>query len=344
MASLRRRSEEIRNYILSHVENSPNDIAKKTAHQFGITRQAVNKHLRRLLVEGFLIRSGSTRANNYQLATLQNHNFNYDIYPNLPEDVVWKQQVRSLLGDLPDNVIDIWNYGFSEMFNNVVDHSEGSSVSVHIRRNSLNTEMLIVDDGIGIFKKIQTEMGLLDSRHSVLELSKGKLTTDPNNHTGEGIFFSSRMFDSFDILSQGVYFSHKFDSVEDWILETNSEFEGTAVWMLLNNHTSRTTKIIFDEYTSRDDYYFVKTVVPVKLASYSNDKLVSRSQAKRLLARVELFEIVLFDFSEVDSIGPAFADEIFRVFARVQPNIKLLTTATNPEIDKMIARARQSVN
>jgi len=56
--------------------------------------------------------------------------------------------------------------------------------------------------------------------------------------------------------------------------------------------------------------------VPVKLAQYGNDKLVSRSQAKRLLARVELFKVVMLDFTNVPTIGQAFADEIFRVFRK----------------------------
>jgi RNA polymerase sigma-70 factor (ECF subfamily) len=42
-------------------------------------------------------------------------------------------------------------------------------------------------------------MHLLDERHAILELSKDQLTTDPARHTGDGIFFTSRMFDSFDL-------------------------------------------------------------------------------------------------------------------------------------------------
>ncbi|MDE0096490.1 MAG: STAS-like domain-containing protein [Gammaproteobacteria bacterium] len=201
--------------------------------------------------------------------------------------------------------------------------------------------MLVTDDGYGIFRKIQTAMGLLDERHSILELSKGKLTTDPERHTGEGIFFSSRMYDSFDILSGGVYFSHKFGDAEDWVLERDQFSDGTSVWMLLNNHTSRTTKKIFDQYTSGDDFGFTKTVVPVGLARYGQDMPIARSQAKRLLARVELFKTVLFDFSEVETIGPAFADEIFRVFARRHPEIELRPIRANPSIKRMVARASQ---
>jgi hypothetical protein len=152
------------------------------------------------------------------------------------------------------------------------------------------------------------------------------------------------MFDDFDILSGGVYFSHKFGEKEDWILERDKFSSGTAVWMKLNNHTARTTKKVFDQFTSDDDIGFTKTVVPVRLAQYGDDKLVSRSQAKRLLARVDRFKTVIFDFQSVDSIGQAFADEVFRVFALKHPEIELLTIKTNSAVKRMIRRARGSAD
>ena len=229
------------------------------------------------------------------------------------------------------------------MFNNAIDHSGGSEILVQIRKNAVNTEMVLMDNGVGIFKKIQTAMNLLDERHAILELSKGKLTTDPNNHTGEGIFFTSRMFDKFDILSGGIFFTHQFGDDEDWILERDKFETGTSVWMEIHNHTARTTKRIFDQFTSGDDFGFNKTVVPVKLAQYGNDKLISRSQAKRVLARIELFKVVIFNFEGVEFIGQAFADEIFRVFSQKHPEIELMTQKTNSEVRRMIERAKSGV-
>ena len=83
------------------------------------------------------------------------------------------------------------------MLNNAIDHSSGTNVVIDIKRTTTSTEMTILDDGYGIFRKIKDSLGLEDERHAVFELSKGKLTTDPDNHTGEGIFFTSRMFDEF---------------------------------------------------------------------------------------------------------------------------------------------------
>ena len=91
--------------------------------------------------------------------------------------------------------------------------------------------------------------------------------------------------------------------------------------------------------SSDDDYGFNKTVVPVRLAQYGDEKLVSRSQAKRLLARIDKFKTVIFDFDDIETIGQAFADEIFRVFKLQHPEMDLIYLKANKEVQQMITRA-----
>ncbi|MBA2652537.1 MAG: DUF4325 domain-containing protein [Tatlockia sp.] len=342
MKQLRTKSEEIRKFILDKVETHSSDITKLTAQHFGLTRQAINKHLQNLVKEKSLIVSGQTRNKHFKLAPLLDWQEGYIITPLIAEDLVWRNRIKSVLGEMPDNVIEIWHYGFTEMLNNVIDHSAASHVSIQIEKTAKNTKMIIADDGVGIFKKIQASLNLIDESHALFELSKGKLTTDPKNHSGEGIFFTSRMFDSFDIISGGVHFSHEFKSEEDWVLEGMGS-EGTTIVMKLNNHTVRKVKKVFDQFTTDKNYGFNKTIIPVKLALYGNDRLISRSQAKRLVARIELFKIVIFDFQGVDTIGQAFADEIFRVFANLNPTIELLTIHTNLNVLQMINRAKTKI-
>lgn len=346
MSRARSRGEDVRKYIIENVAKFPRDISRRTGEKFGISRQAVNKHLRRLTEEKALTETGETRNRAYRLASQLEWQGRYQIAdrtgsPPLAEDVVWRNEIAPVLGRLPDNVMNIWNHAFTEMFNNALEHSAGSTISVRIEKTAATTEMAIIDDGVGIFKKIQQAMSLLDERHAVLELAKGKLTTDPSNHSGEGIFFTSRMFDEYEILSGSVYFSHEYGKEEDWIMERPKTIDGTAVFMKLHNHASRTTTKIFDQFSTQDgDYRFNKTVVPVRLAQYGNDQLVSRSQAKRLLARVELFAIVIFDFKDVPTIGQAFADEIFRVFANKHPEIRFESVHASSEVKRMIERAK----
>lgn len=340
MTKVRVRGEAVRRYIIEQVEKHPADIARIVAGKFNITRQAVNKHLRKLVQEHALVQQGNTRRRSYSLAPLLHWNKTYPLVETLAEDRIWREDVAPSLGRMPDNVTQIWHYGFTEMFNNAVDHSEGTLISVDLHRTAATAQIAIHDNGVGIFRKIQTSFGLIDERHAVLELAKGKLTTDPARHTGEGIFFASRMFDDFNIMSRGVYFSHKFDEKEDWILGQDRFSSGTTVWMNLRNHTARTTKKVFDKFTSGEDYGLTKTVVPVKLTQYGDENLISRSQAKRLLARIDRFKTVILDFRGVESIGQAFADEIFRVFAANHPTIELIEMSTSSAVRRMIARAR----
>lgn len=70
--------------------------------------------------------------------------------------------------------------------------------------------------------------------------------------------------------------------------------------------------------------------------------IVSRSQAKRVLARVEKFKEVILDFKGVAEVGQAFVDEIFRVFSQSHPEIHLFYVNANESIEWMIRRALAS--
>lgn len=339
MSKVRSGGEPVRRFLIENIGNHPSDIVRLAAEKFGISRQAVHKHLHRLIVEGAVAQSGQTRNKRYALAPLEQWNKRYDLVPALAEDAVWRGDVAQRLGRLPDNVLGIWHYGFTEMFNNVIDHSGAKSVSISLTKTAASTTIDIYDDGLGIFKNVKTALALEDERHAVMELAKGKFTTDPANHSGEGIFFTSRMFDHFVIASGDVFFSHDFDEKEDWILQASSAHGGTLVRMVLHSHTSRTLKKVFDKFTSGDDYGFTKTVVPVKLMRYGDDNLVSRSQAKRLLTRFDRFKVVVLDFSDVALIGQAFADEVFRVFRIKHPEVEIVPIHASSEVKRMISRA-----
>ena len=224
------------------------------------------------------------------------------------------------------------------MVNNVIDHSGGRQLSVKIERTLKDIELIVADDGVGIFEKIRKECDLESPEQAIFELSKGKLTTDPARHSGEGIFFTSRIFDRFSILSGGLWFGHTREET-DWLMNDFKErTHGTFVFMRISLNSDHTTQEVFDSYsTTQDGMTFDKTVVALDLAK--SGPLVSRSQAKRVVSRLNRFKEAILDFDGVPEIGQAFADEIFRVYKSANPALTLRAIRANDAVVGMIRRA-----
>ncbi len=326
---------------LELVSEGGRNVAAGLCAEFGITRQAANGRLRRMAAAGLLDFSGATRDRIWQLAELTRVQSTYPI-AGLSEDIVWRALCAPVVADLPDNVRNIWHYGITEMVNNAIDHSGAPSVNVGMARTALYTTAWVSDAGEGIFLKIQHALGLYDTREAILELAKGKFTTDPANHTGEGIFFSSKMFDAYDIRSGNLHFMHDVGEL-DVLAEREHRDTGTLVMMRLDNDSPRTEKEVFDQFSSPDEYTFDRTIVPVRLAAYEGEKLVSRSQAKRLTMRFERFRHVILDFEGVNEIGQAFADEVFRVFQAAHPNTIMVPAHMTQAVAAMVSRANARV-
>jgi anti-sigma regulatory factor (Ser/Thr protein kinase) len=329
----------VRDYVIGTVLESRPNIANGLQERFGVSRATAHNYLSALLAEGLIVRTAPGR---YELGSAKLE-FSHPVQ-GLEEHRVWANEIRPALAGLSANLIDIWHYGCTEMINNVIDHSESSTVMVAVNRTAVSTDIAVRDAGVGSFRKIARALNLEDDRHAALELSKGKVTTDPANHSGEGIFFSSRAFDDFTILSGGVYFRHQLSDDQDWILGDGRPLEevtGTTVIMELSNSAQREIRKVFDEYaTDTEEYRFDRTVVPVRMLQYGDEHLISRSQAKRLLSRFDRFRTVVLNFENVDSIGQAFADEVFRVFPTRHPEIELLAIHANEQVTRMMNRAK----
>ncbi len=335
-----RRPEEIRKYLLQQLLDNNRSPVTSCAKVFGVSREAVHRHLQALIKEGVIRVIGRGRGMKYELVPTANLAKTYDLAMDRDEEIIWQGAALPGLADLPQVERDICHFGLTEMVNNAIDHSEGNQLLVKVLRTPVSVSLSVRDDGVGIFKKITTSLNLTDEKQAVLELTKGKVTTDPAHHTGEGIFFTSRVFDQFSIRS-GNWMFHHSERDGDWLLEARPEPEvGTAVFMNLLIPCSRTLPAVFAEYSSGpDEYSFTRTKIPLSLATFVDENLVSRSQARRVLARVERFREVILDFAGVRSIGQAFADETFRVFRSQNPDVSLTPVNANEDVKRMIRRA-----
>lgn len=319
--------------VLAH----PKDLTKFYASQEGISRAAAGRYVQQLENEGWITRGGTAThpvfAPGYRRRISQVY-----ALENLEEDRIWSRDFRPYFL-LSDNVVNIAAHGFTEMVNNAIDHSNGRSVFVAASQNPDHLTMVVADDGVGIFEKIALALNLVDRRQALFELSKGKFTTDPSRHSGEGVFFTSRMFDYFEIEANGLQFSH--DDKHDFLIEEpRPSFNGTVVFMQIALDSQRTTSMVFNQFMNApEDFDFSKTIVPMKLARLGDEQLISRSQAKRLIARFDRFKTVMLDFNDVSEIGQAFADELFRVYANANPQVDLIPINMSEQVERMWLRA-----
>lgn len=313
------------------------NVSSRLAEALGVSRQAASAKLRQLKKQGLVSSTGNGAGVVYSLTVLEHASSAFQI-AGLSEDFVWRSLCQPIIAKLPDNVRAIWQYGITEMVNNAIDHSGAADVMVSISQTAIDTTVSVSDAGEGIFHKIQQALGLFDAREAILELTKGKFTTDPANHSGEGIFFSSKAFDAFDIHSGGLTFVHDAGQT-DILLDGRPMQSGTTIYMRLSNDSQTVLHDVFDRFAQPDEYTFAHTIVPVRLAQHEGEMLVSRSQAKRLVRRFERFTKVLLDFAGVEDIGQAFADEVFRVFQHAHPGTTLATVNVSPRVQNMISRA-----
>jgi hypothetical protein len=177
---------------------------------------------------------------------------------------------------------------------------------------------------------------------SVQDLLKGKTTTIPKSHSGEGIFFTSKSADLFILDSFGYQLFVDMKKEDVSIRNTNIIKRGTRVVFEIETNTDKHLDQVFKKYTNlsdKSDYGFDKTEIRVKLY-ISSGVHISRSQARRILVGLEKFKIITLDFENVPIIGQSFADEIFRVFHDKYPNIKIEEENMSEGVSFMVKRAK----
>ncbi len=338
---------DIKNLILEKLNNNNQVKASDMVKATGFSRKYIHRFLKELQDEGKIVLIG--KANQARYVRAQKDRVEKEkakinkaqrilINKNLSEDVILAELKKNtgIFLKIPSNVSTILDYAFTEIVNNAIDHSKSDKIKILISKSEDVIKYEVRDWGIGIFNNIKKKKKLKTDLEAIQELTKGKQTTAPKEHSGEGIFFTSKVADILTIKSFSK--SLRYDNIIDDIFISDSlKLEGTSVTFSISLTSKKNLNKIFRKYTG-DFFEFGKTEVAVKL--YKMDTIyVSRSQARRIVTGLEKFKSIILDFNKVETIGQGFADEIFRVWQRNHPKIKISYTNTNENVVFMIKRA-----
>jgi len=322
------------------------DVVQKLGES--VSRQYVSRIISNLVREGALVKSGTTRRVFYALpkkaGSLATKVTKRLVNKNLEEYEVLNKLERQapFLASLSENVKSIFAYAFSEMLNNAIEHSKSKNIEIEVSISGSSLVFTVNDFGIGVFRNVMNKYKLKSELEAIQDLLKGKTTTAPRAHSGEGIFFTSKVADLF-ILESFEYRMRVDNIIPDVFVERTTRSKGgTRVTFVINLSSGKHLNDVFKEFqSSPEEYAFDKTKIHIKLYTMGT-VYISRSQARRILSGLDKFKSIVLDFDKVPSVGQAFADEIFRVFKNSHPNISIETVNMNDAVEFMISRVNSA--
>ena len=344
-----RRKLDINQVILNLIRDkgkiTVNDVVRIT----GFSRVYIHRFFQVLADEGKIVRIGRANQIRYVLADENSvRAAKKDIQSfsrilgnkNLHEDQIFEliHRETGIFQNLPGNVTRILEYAFTEMLNNAIEHSRSLKIKISMKRDSAGVRFDVVDWGIGIFENLIHSRHLASVEEAIQDLLKGKQTTAPEAHTGEGIFFTRRVADTFIIRSAAKKLF--FDNIRnDFTIQPIKHAHGTRITFTIAGNSARELWPVFKKY-SAESFEFGVTEVKVRLYQPGGARdFISRSQARRILTGLEKFKSIILDFEGVDAVGQGFADEIFRVWHAKFPAITITPQNMNEEVSFMMRRS-----
>ncbi|MFH1048028.1 MAG: DUF4325 domain-containing protein [Patescibacteria group bacterium] len=338
---------EIKKILQSHKELQKQDLVDS----FPKHEPLIGYVLHKAVSDGELVKLGSTRGAKYSQVNFgaikiskSGINRIYQCGEQSESDIFHEMQDEFLnQHKISENASSIVPYAFTEMVNNAIDHSQSEKIEVAMDVQNGQIRFTVRDWGIGVFENVRQSLDLPSERLALAELTKGKFTTSPKWHSGEGIFFTSRAADLFRLTGGNLTLERNNTTGALNVIENEAPVEGTLVEFVVSADTNRSlSRDVFNQFeieSGAND--FGKTEITVRLFDRGNI-LVSRSQAKRIMAGTEKFSVVMLDFDGVPLIGQGFADEIFRIFVRENPNTKVLVKNAGPDVQMMIDRVENT--
>ena len=327
-------------WITEAAVRHPDDLPQHLAQRLQVSLRAAQSLCARLVALQWLQRQGSRRKPRFVPGPLRQVVRRYAL-SGLQEDAAWADDFAPHLV-LPPAVGRIARHVFTELLNNAVDHSGGEAVTVSMRQTPLQLQLLVSDDGRGAFDAIGQHFHIADPAQAMLELAKGKLSTQPQRHTGRGLFFAAKLADVFDLHANGAAFQQRAWERDQWLRGRPVCHRGTSVYLAIALDTERTLDNVLRQYSQDGQgYRFERTVVPLALLGQGPGGLESRATARRVAARLAEFSRVELDFAGLDEVGHAFVDELLRVFGGQHPALELVPVNMAPQVAALVRSVRE---
>jgi hypothetical protein len=323
----RARSDVIRRFILERVESDPAGLSRQVQARFGITRQSAHAHLTALEAEGLLEAAGRTRGRRYAPRQLQQRRLNLPLAMKPDPAEVWQDLLAPRLGPLPAASLATLRHCVLALMENAIRHSGGQALLLAFARQGGRIELLLRDDGCGLFRKVHDDLGLEDPDQAPLELAKGG--------AGSSLLLAARAAGAFALTANGLRLERR-PAREGWALSAAPARPGTALELTLPLLGGRSLEAVRAEHRAPGGGDFSRTRVPVELLPGAAAGLAGRAQATRLMAGLERYREVWLDWRGVPALDTEAAATIHREWPAAHPGCRLHHLKAAPAVEAAI--------
>jgi DNA-binding MarR family transcriptional regulator len=138
------RKQAIRHYILEKIDQKDPALSKTVSETFGINQATVHNYIKELIQEGIVHR---VKRGEYDLVSQVYTHLLKRSEGHLDSDTyAYETHFKKHIAAFAPNVREIWDYAFSELANNVMDHSNAANLHLLILQDYLKTTVFLTDD------------------------------------------------------------------------------------------------------------------------------------------------------------------------------------------------------
>jgi|GEM_PF-747693 len=352
------RSVTIRRFIVEQIDRHPGDITALVQREYGMTRQAANRHLKALETEGVIAGTGATRSRHWRRTAPRELSRRLRVTPVLTAARLWTEYLARAFDRAPPDTRSAAHFSFGAIASNALRAAGATWIHVDLAADDSGVEVGLYNDGESWFAHGRTMLDIacgpspdMRAPHSpradappqptphAPHSPRADAPPQPTPHAAResdrssvvrpgDLLVASRLCDAFAIASGSVAWAWDREA-ETWraldSLEASIPSHGTRVAFRLSRSATRTPVAVREEFTAPGAGVFSRVHVPMILAAQPGCECRTRAQATALTAHLANRREVLLDFRGVHAIGRGFADELFRVFRAHNPDVTLVT-------------------
>ena len=129
----------IKRYILEKIYDKDKNVASHVSKTFEVSLNTVYRYIRELERDAVIYKEDDV----YKLTKIKESFVLHCSGNKLEEDLIYSEYIAKHIKNFEDNVQRIWQYAFTEMMNNAIEHSQSEEIFFSISSNYFTSLQLL---------------------------------------------------------------------------------------------------------------------------------------------------------------------------------------------------------